>query len=131
MCLIRCGTLKQPPIRIELPYLPPREFSPNSRGHWSERARAGRRVKNDVYALLREQVSRLPMFYRNPLISVRWGLPDKRRRDHDNLVAMTKPIIDALVGVVVTDDDVRTIQVHYEWFDSPRTPKTIVEVREQ
>ena len=64
-------------------------------------------------------------------IHVRFGLPDKRRRDMDNLIASSKAMLDALKGRVIDDDQITQVTVDYSWFESPREPQTIIEVREK
>ena len=61
-------------------------------------------------------------------VRFRYGLPDKRRRDLDNLISASKPYLDALVGLVIVDDNHRNITLEYDWFDSPKRPVTIMEV---
>ena len=62
------------------------------------------------------------------VVRFKYGLPDKRRRDLDNLIAASKPYLDALVGLVIVDDSHRNITLEYSWFDSPKNPQTIIEV---
>ena len=91
-------------IRIELPYLPPASFSPNSRVHWSARAADGKTVKEDVYYLLRAQLTTIPQL---KAIALKYTIvvPDNRRRDYDNFISRTKPITDALVHAGLLPDD--------------------------
>lgn len=91
-------------IRIELPYLPPASFSPNSRVHWSVRSKDGEMVKNDVYDLLRAQLTTIPQL---KAIALKYTIvvPDNRRRDYDNFISRTKPITDSLVHAGLLPDD--------------------------
>ena len=89
---------------IELPYLPPASFSPNSRAHWAVRSRDGQMVKADVYFLLREQYRTIPS-YKAIELHYTIVVPDRRRRDADNFRAMTKPITDALTLCDIIIDD--------------------------
>lgn len=117
-------------LTIRLPYLPPREFSGNFRGHWTARYQAGEKVKNDVIALVREQTAKSPCLKR-AVVKIDWGLPDRRRRDRDNLLAATKPMLDGLVAAnVIEDDSVRHINLRLSWFTSPRNPVCRITVRE-
>lgn len=128
--------LGEPVLRIELPYLPPAECSLNFRGHWAERYKAARKVMTDVVVLVLEQGWERPPL-KQAHLQVRWGVPDRRIRDMDNLFSATKPAIDALVyhpdrpsvPVLVNDD---LWHVHYELdgFLSRRHPKTIITVSE-
>ena len=110
------------------PGLPPREMSPNGRVHWSARNRARRDIQGDIWALILEQEYTSGII-ENPIISIRWGLPDRLRRDWDNLIAMTKPIIDSLTQAsILADDSVRDYTPRYAWFDSPKKPLTEIKV---
>ena len=110
------------------PGLPPREMSPNGRVHWSARNRARRDIQGDIWALILEQEYTSGII-ENPIISIRWGLPDRIRRDSDNLIAMTKPIIDSLTQAsILADDSVRDYTPRYAWFDSPKKPLTEIKV---
>lgn len=115
-------------LAFTYPGLPPRELSPNGRVHWAGRNRARRSIQADIWALLKEQDYKGGKV-ENPIVSVRWGLPDKIRRDWDNLIAMTKPIIDILVQEeIMIDDSVRDYTPRYGWFDSPKNPCTEIKV---
>ena len=81
-------------LNITLPWLPPKELSPNSRVHWSVKYKAAQEMKDDVLALILEQGWRGPCF-QHALVDVQFGMPDKRRRDIDNLLASMKPGLDA------------------------------------
>jgi len=115
-------------LEFTYPGLPPREMSPNGRVHWSARNRARRDIQGDIWALILEQEYTSGII-ENPIISIRWGLPDRIRRDWDNLIAMTKPIIDSLTQAsILADDSVRDYTPRYGWFDSPRKPLTEIKV---
>ena len=49
----------------------------------------------------------------------------------DNLIASSKAMLDALKGRVIDDDQITQVTVDYSWFESPREPQTIIEVREK
>ena len=103
-------------------------MSPNGRVHWSARNRARRDIQSDIWALILEQ-EYTGGIIENPIISIRWGLPDRIRRDWDNLIAMTKPIIDSLTHAsILADDSVRDYTPRYGWFDSPKKPLTEIKV---
>ena len=115
-------------LEFTYPGLPPREMSPNGRVHWSARNRARRDIQSDIWALILEQEYTSGII-ENPIISIRWGLPDRIRRDWDNLIAMTKPIIDSLTQAsILADDSVRDYTPRYAWFDSPKKPLTEIKV---
>lgn len=86
--------------------LPPWECWPNYRGHWARRARAVADYKEDCGWLLRDQRNKLPTLpLTGPIhVTLTFVLPDRRRRDLDNLIAAAKPALDALASVLKVDD---------------------------
>jgi Holliday junction resolvase RusA-like endonuclease len=99
---------------INLDFLPPRELSPNGRGHWSKRYRAAQVLSDHVIAGAREArtatITPAVVYYH-----VRWC---GRAPDEDNFIASMKPGLDALVHADVLVDDspehVVSIEVSYE-----------------
>lgn len=126
-CAPEAAEVTEPLLRIVYPGLPPREFSPNSRVHWSRRHAVGLDVGQDMVILMLEQGwSMVPL--EHAVVRFKIGLPDKRRRDLDNLIAACKPLLDALTGRVIKDDRIGAVDVEYSWFESPKNPQTIIEV---
>lgn len=99
---------------VPLPWAKP-PLSLNDRDHW--------RVKARKVALARDQArwairaARIPAF-ETVHLTLHWRVPDRRRRDLDNLAATLKPVTDALVDEkCIPDDDWRhvlaaTTQIH-------------------
>jgi hypothetical protein len=83
-------------LHLELPYLPPAEFSPNSRVYWTQRHSAGRKAKDDIWALVHAEGWQGPAL-KGATVTISWGLPTKKTIDWDNLIARMKPLIDGLV----------------------------------
>lgn len=128
-------------MRIEVDQLPPRECSPNWRGHWSLKYPAAKAFQEAVYY---EAVN-----VRNTL-KVPWSTPahpfSKARldlififnhwqgRDEDNLRAAFKPGQDALVQAHLIADDtpvyleLGTIEFVIDRRQSPKTIITLTEV---
>lgn len=77
-------------------------LSLNSRAHWSRRAEANRSLREVAYFKAKE--AELPRLRRGAVV-VEFYLPDRRRRDLDNLLAACKPAIDGLVAAHVFEDD--------------------------
>lgn len=78
-------------------------LSPNSRYHWSERARRAANLKQAAWAMALSR--RLPHLERVS-VAVEYQPPDGRHRDADNAAAASgKPCIDGLVAAGVLDDD--------------------------
>ena len=99
-------------LRLELP-LPDPLLSPNSYGHWAPKAKAVIEAKDAVVCAVLEQGHRTePLTHAT--VTVAFVLPNKRRRDHGNLIASTKAYLDGLVlaGVIV-DDDIKHIKEVY------------------
>lgn len=80
-----------------------RLLSLNGREHWSARNRAAQSLKKAAWAMtVNAKVPRLERIG----VQVLYDPPDRRRRDHDNLGATLKPLIDGIVAAgVVSDDD--------------------------
>jgi len=83
-----------------------RRTSPNHRGHWAARANATAKLRQVAYATCVANVL--------PECRQRWAsanarlvlrVPDRRRRDTDNLIASCKAVFDGLAdGAIVLDD---------------------------
>ena len=104
-------------VSITYPSLPPREFSRNSRVHWSVLHRVQNQVTDDMLALLLESGWRHQEPPDRSVVSIEVVLPDKRRRDADNLITSCKPLLDALVKLgVLSDDSIHAIGFpQYTW----------------
>ncbi len=96
---------------IEVPFLPPEEYSPNSRESWAGKYRAGKEYHDAVFYCCvdaRNRGSRqglsFPILKAKLTLTVVFGI--LRTRDEDNLVARFKPGLDAVVdsGVLLADD---------------------------
>lgn len=96
-------------ISFELSGLPP---GPNVRVnyHWRRRAAVDKQWKADAYLAARAAMDAAWLPYtgwpiRHALVSIVHYLPDKRRRDADNLMAATKVILDGVVMAKLLADD--------------------------
>ena len=115
-------------LRLELP-LPAKELSPNARVHWSVRNRATQEAKDAVVCAVLEQRARSKPLA-TATVTVRFVVPNYRRRDHQNLIASSKAYVDGLVlaGVIV-DDDTKHIKEVYPPVEMRRGQRmTIIEV---
>ncbi len=99
----------------EFPW-PPKELSPNARVHWAKLASAKARYAADCGWAAKAHVGQHSTMALNldrrrfPLkppvrAQVTFVVPDNRRRDSDNHMAMLKPLWDGLVEIGVLDDD--------------------------
>lgn len=92
---------------LRLPWPPP-ELSPNARPHHMAKWRATRDYRLTCWATARRDVP-IPECFKpvSPITaSVVFVVPDKRKHDLDNCMAMLKPAWDGLVdaGLLVDDD---------------------------
>ena len=120
-------------LRIEIPGLPPRECSPNARVHWRVKADAAREFGSTVFYCAVDARNRTgePSKWKNldhAKVSVTFMLPNKRRRDLDNLIASMKSGIDSLVRCgIITDDSAGHVKLSYK-AEFGAEAMTIVEV---
>jgi Holliday junction resolvase RusA-like endonuclease len=106
-------------IRVSffIPGLPP---SPNqTKGlHWAKLEATKKEwmgvVKVAAYAV--KQRENLRGLYDHATIHFHISLGDNRRRDADNLIwSVCKPTLDALTGVLITDDNIDAIQLGFSF----------------
>jgi crossover junction endodeoxyribonuclease RusA len=85
--------------------MPPRELSPNARAHWRVKAAATKSYRLAGYlAGCRVLASERPGWV-EAVAQVTFWLPDRRRRDRDNLAASLKAAFDGLVDAGILADD--------------------------
>ena len=128
-------------LRIEMPSLPPAEYSSNnSRGksYWVKQKITSLAHDEIIAAVLEQGWKGEPL--ENAVVKVSFGLPDRRKRDYNSLIERFKPWQDALTrnpdknGIwrgagVLWDDDLDTIGwPMFSHFLSPKNPVTIIEV---
>ncbi len=100
-------------FKIVLP-LPPRELSPNWRGHWAQKARKAAKYRADAGTACKAMMRR----YGIPTLAAanvqaRFYFRDRRNRDRDNLLASLKSGFDGLadVGMVANDSQLTYLPV--------------------
>jgi crossover junction endodeoxyribonuclease RusA len=94
-------------IVIHLPW-PPKELSPNWRGHWAQKSRAAKRYRYQcrilaLSAMSHAQIVKIGQWKRIDL-SLEFYPKDRRKRDDDNLIAAFKPGRDGLSDAMCMDD---------------------------
>jgi len=125
-------------MRIEVPFLPPVEYSPNSRDFWAERHEAGKVYHDAVFYCCVDARNR---GYREglsfPLVKAKLNLTvvfaEMRLRDEDNLLARFKPGLDAVVDSgLLLGDDVEHLEIGRVGavVDLKLAPLTIIELDE-
>lgn len=97
-------------VRVTLD-LPPKELSPNGRTHWARKARAVRQYRMKAWAAARTETNAYRWEWERAELRAVWFLPDRRRRDPDNLMSSLKAAIDGLTDAHVLADD-RGLVIH-------------------
>lgn len=97
-------------MRIEVQQLPPAECSPNWRGHWAERYKAGQVYQEAVFyesVAIRNKLMLLGEWhpFKKARLALTFVFPNYRKRDEDNLRARFKPGQDALVQAGLLEGD--------------------------
>ena len=84
---------------------PSRDLHPNSRGHWSKRARAAKAARSETFHDAYSAGWRDAPLPDGPLHVWIEGYPaDKRRRDADGLLSSLKPALDGIADCLGVDD---------------------------
>ena len=99
-------TEQQKPISFRL-HLPPRELSPNARGHWRKRWRAGREYKAQACGVALDALGpgRPAPCWKRARVRIVWYTKTRRHPDHDNAVAWLKAAFDGLTDAKIIADD--------------------------
>jgi len=125
-------------VRIEVPFLPPVEYSPNSRICWLVKHKAGKVYHDAAFYCCVDARNR---GYREglsfPFVKAKLNLTvvfhELRLRDQDNLLARFKPGLDAVVDSgLLLDDDAEHLEIGQVGVvvDPERAPLTIIELAE-
>lgn len=128
-------------MRIEVPFLPPAECSPNARVHWSDRYKTSSPYQSSVFYCAVDARNRLyhrprrigdsdPPFDRARL-DLTFVVANRRSRDEDNWRARFVPGQNALVQAGLIPDDMPAHlvlgEIHFE-VDKARAPLTIIDL---
>lgn len=87
---------------IRLPW-PPRDLSPNARGHWSKKARAAKKYRADT-RLLSQAMGCRALGCDALTVEITFAPPDRRPRDQDNMLASIKAGLDGIADATGVDD---------------------------
>jgi len=93
-------------MQIELPW-PPSRLRPNAshQGDYHGKARAARQYRSDSLICALRDARGQSVSHNGPImLDMRFCAPDNRRRDLDNLLAMSKQAVDAIAEVIGVDD---------------------------
>ena len=126
-------------MRIEVPLLPPAEYSGNSRAHWTKKYEEGRVYQSAVFyscidARNKAVLTGSRYLFIKALLNLTFIFPIQRRRDPDNCLARFKPGLDAIVQAgLILDDDTEHLKIGNPdiLVDSDRAPLTIIELSEE
>lgn len=88
---------------------PPKELSPNARGHWAKRSKAAKSYRMQCFLLARKAGLVAPLG--RLLLALEFMPPTARRRDDDNLLASFKAGRDGLADAMRIDDSMFVSQV--------------------
>lgn len=123
-------------MRIEVSQLPPVSSSPNWRGFWPERHKAGKVYHNAVFYCCVDARNRgyregMSFPFTKARLKLTFVFPEQRRRDRDNLVARFKPGLDAIVDAgLLSDDDAEHLEIGKVdiLVDPGRAPLTVIDI---
>lgn len=96
-------------MKVTLPW-PPKELSPNYRGHWAAVYKRQKQYKEDCWILCKQARMAKPPGDRIE-VTMRFYPPTNRNRDQDNLVASMKYGLDALAAAMGVDDKLFDIKI--------------------
>lgn len=115
--------MAQMDVTLELPF-PGRGLSPNSRLHWRVKAAAVAGYREACGWIAKEAMQRLEAPLEPPVkADILYVLPDGRRRDPDNLLAMLKPAWDGMVDAgLLVDDRWQLLKVGEPRFEQGKKP---------
>ena len=121
-----CRSPHNRPVLITLP-LPPADLSPNTRKdrRQTTATRRGYREHACLLAIAAQGSHRRQ--WTAATVAYRFYLPDRRRRDIDNLIAAAKPVLDGLQDARVIADDSGVLLSAERYLD-PTWPRLEVEV---
>jgi len=116
-------------VEINIPLLPPKEVSPNFRGHWHLVSQAKRTFKEATRLSIPLEARSNPPKFASAKLSVSFTIPDRRHyKDTDNALACLKSAIDACVVAGILVDDKRynlSLNPDIEWVvDKNKAPLT-------
>ena len=93
---------------LVLPW-PPKELSPNARGHWAAKAKIAKSYRTDCAILTRQ--AGLKIDWSGPIHAwIDFYPPDRRHRDDDNCVAAFKSGRDGIAAALGIDD--KRMRIH-------------------
>lgn len=89
---------------------PPKALSPNARVHHMARSRAAKKYRMQCYLLAMAAGLRGVEWDGSIHVWITFLAPDRRRRDHDNMIASSKNLLDGLADALGVND--RLFHIH-------------------
>ena len=125
-------------MRIEVSQLPPFSSSPNWRGYWPERHKAGKAYHDAVFYCCVDARNRgyregMSFPFTQASLNLTFVFPEQRRRDRDNCLSSFKPGLDAIVDSgLIWDDDSEHLQLgKVDILVAPElAPLTVIDIEE-
>ncbi|MBA7670780.1 hypothetical protein ES703_78927 [subsurface metagenome] len=122
-------------MRIKICQLPPNEYSPNWRGDWAQRYKAGQVYQEAVYYECVNERNKADKWkpVDRATVNLTFIFPCLRKRDEDNLRTRFKPGLDAMVKAgLITDDDMKHLNIGKVkvLVDPKLAPLTIIDIRD-
>ena len=117
---------------IHLYKLPDANLNPNKRLFHKKLAEYKRQAKEELMARIYEQVKRPSTPLKQVHIHTRFIIPDKRRRDGDNLFCSMKSYFDGIVLAGLLEDDASEFVTHsFDWMRSDKADTIVTIERSQ
>lgn len=115
---------------IKIPF-PAAELMPNRKNghHWAKTNAAKVEAKRTAYMLARFGGHNLEFNREFLPLSLVFYMPDRRRRDADNLLAACKPALDGIAAALGVDDS-RFKPIHVDWAIGEKPGAVIVSICE-
>lgn len=124
-------------IHLAVP-LPPQSWHPNSRAHWHRKWSDAGAYAWEVLAASRPSPGSRSCSCRleRARLDLVYVFPTNRRRDGDNLIAWSKPLIDNLTRMYLVDDDLDHLEIgrvsaEVQRGASPHVRVTLTGIRER
>ena len=117
-------------LTLRLP-LPLPECSPNSRCHWSKKARAAKAMRAAARRAASTFITAFGQSFIRPIITATFYHRTRRVRDRDNAIASTKNQIDGLAdaGLFLNDSQVHWGDISFEI--DKQDPRVMLTIRER
>jgi crossover junction endodeoxyribonuclease RusA len=96
-------------MKVNLPW-PPKELSPNFRGHWAAVYKRKKEYKEDCWILCKQAKLTKPDGDRI-VVNMKFFPPTKHARDQDNMVAAMKAGLDGVAAAMGVDDSLFDIKI--------------------